>query len=162
MRWPAVVAAERRPIDTAIERCFTGAVIGRRFTGTAFRLGRLDSANRMASDLALALVLAVAGLASAGLVGLALVALVRRKSWPYLLVVLALATLLARTGVAVGSMTGTIGPTTHHTLEHVLDVAMAGLVIAAVVTARSARRAAGERFAVDVGTRDGRGGEDGD
>jgi hypothetical protein len=122
----------------------------------------------MASDLALALVLSVAGLASAGLVGLALVALLRRRSWSYLLVALALVTLLARTGVAVGSMTGVVGPTTHHTLEHVLDVAMAGLVIAAVVTARSARRAARGRFDADpdagVGGRGygGRGGEDGD
>jgi hypothetical protein len=125
----------------------------------------------MASDLALALVLSIAGLASAGLVGLALVALLRRRSWSYLLVALALATLLARTGVAVGSMTGRIGPTTHHTLEHALDVAMAGLVIAAVVTARSARRSASarstrERFDVDRhgrhGRRGGRGGEDGD
>lgn len=116
----------------------------------------------MASDLTLALVLSLAGLASAGLVGLALVALLRRRSWSYLLVALALATLLARTGVAVGSMTGTIGPATHHTLEHALDVAMAGLVIAAVVTARSAHRSSRERFAIDGGSRGGRGGEDGD
>jgi hypothetical protein len=114
----------------------------------------------MASDLALALVLSVAGLASAGLVGLALVALLRRRSWSYLLVALALLTLLARTAVAVGSMTGRIGTATHHTLEHGLDVAMAGLVIAAVVTARGARRSARDRF--DAERRRGRGGEDGD
>jgi hypothetical protein len=116
----------------------------------------------MASDLALALVLSLAGLASAGLVGLALVALLRRRSWSYLLVVLALATLLARTAVAVGSMTGGIGATTHHTLEHGLDVAMAGLVIAAVVTARSARRSARGRFDVDRSGGHGGRGEDGD
>jgi len=116
----------------------------------------------MASDVALALVLSLAGLASAGLVGLALVALLRRRSWSYLLVALALVTLLARTGVAVGSMTGRIGPATHHTLEHALDVAMAGLVIAAVVTARSARRSAANRERFEVGRRGGRGGEDGD
>jgi hypothetical protein len=112
----------------------------------------------MASDLALALVLSVAGLASAGLVGLALVALLRRRSWSYLLVALALLTLLARTAVAVGSMTGTVGTTTHHTLEHLLDVAMAGLVIAAVVTARSARRSVASRERADVGPGTGGGG----
>ncbi len=112
----------------------------------------------MASDLALALVLSVAGLASAGLVGLALVALLRRRSWSYLLVALALLTLLARTAVAVGSMTGTIGTATHHTLEHVLDVAMAGLVIAAVVTARSARRSVASHERTDVGPGTGGGG----
>jgi hypothetical protein len=116
----------------------------------------------MASDLALALVLSVAGLASAGLVGLALVALLQRRSWSYLLVALALLTLLARTGVAVASMTGSVGPTTHHTLEHALDVAMAGLVIAAVVTARSARRSSSARGRVDLGRQGGPGGEDGD
>ena len=116
----------------------------------------------MASEFALALVLSVAGLASAGLVGLALVALLRRRSWSYLLVALALATLLARTGVAVGSMTGSIDTATHHTLEHGLDVAMAGLVIAAVVTARSARRSAATRERLDVDGRGGHGGEDGD
>jgi propanediol dehydratase large subunit len=75
-------------------------------------------------------------------------------------VALALLTLLARTAVAVGSMTGRIGTATHHTLEHGLDVAMAGLVIAAVVTARGARRSARDRF--DAERRRGRGGEDGD
>jgi hypothetical protein len=116
----------------------------------------------MAPDLALALVLSIAGLASAGLVGLALVALLRRRSWSYLLVALALLTLLARTAVAVGSMTGTVGTATHHTLEHALDVAMAGLVIAAVVTARSARRPAPARERLDVGGGGGRGGENRD
>lgn len=112
----------------------------------------------MTSELALALVLSVAGLASAGLVGLALVALLRRRSWSYLLVVLALLTLLARTGVAVGSMTGSIGTATHHTLEHGLDVAMAGLVIAAVVTARSARRSTPVRPRAGSDRQEGRGG----
>jgi hypothetical protein len=115
----------------------------------------------MTSELALALVLSVAGLASAGLVGLALAALLRRRSWSYLLVALALLTLLARTGVAVGSMTGSIGTATHHTLEHWLDVAMAGLVIAAVVTARSARRSAPARERAGADHREGRGGHGG-
>jgi transketolase C-terminal domain/subunit len=117
---------------------------------------------RMASDLALALVLSLAGLASAGLVGLALVALLRRRSWSYLLVALALATLLARTVVAVGAMTGSIDTATHHTLEHGLDVAMAGLVIAAVVTARNARGSPPTRDRFEPAGHSDPGGEDGD
>lgn len=116
----------------------------------------------MASNLALALVLSLAGLASAGLVGLALVALLRRRSWSYLLVALALLTLLARTGVAVGAMTGSIDTATHHVLEHGLDVAMAGLVIAAVVTARSVHRSSPARDRFEPVGRGEPGGEDGD
>lgn len=97
----------------------------------------------MTEQLLLAVLLALAGLASAAVIGLALAALLRRKSWSYLLVTLALATLLARTAVAVGTMWGAFPDSTHHTLEHGLDVAMAALVIAAVYTARTARREAG-------------------
>lgn len=102
----------------------------------------------MTEDLVLALLLALAGLGSAGVMGLALAALVRRRSWPYLLVTLALVTLLARTGVAVASMWLLLPAGTHHLLEHALDVLMAALVIAAVLTARHARReVTGERDA---------------
>ena len=98
----------------------------------------------LASELFLAVVLGLAGLGGAGIIALALVALVRRRSWSYLLVTLALATLLARVVVGSASMLGLLSVGTHHTLEHVLDVLMAGLVIAAVYTARTARRRAGE------------------
>lgn len=94
----------------------------------------------MTGEILLILLLALAGLGSAGVIGLALAAFVQRRSWPYLLVTLALATLLARTGVAVASMWLMLPIRTHHLLEHALDVLMAGLVIAAVVTARHARR----------------------
>lgn len=90
-------------------------------------------------DPVMAAVLALAGLGSAVVIGLALAALVRRQSWSYLLVTLALATLLARTVVAASALAGGLGSVTHHTVEHVLDVAMAALVIAAVYTARTAR-----------------------
>lgn len=87
----------------------------------------------------LMLLVALGGLASAGVIGLALAALVRRRSWPYLLVTLALGTLLARTGAAVASLWLLLPEGIHHLLEHALDVLMAALVIAAVVTARRAR-----------------------
>lgn len=96
----------------------------------------------MSNHLLLSLVLALAGLGSAFVIGLALAALARRRSWSYLLVTLALAALLARTAVATLAMSGLLLPTTHHTLEHVLDVAMTALVVAAVFTARQARREA--------------------
>jgi hypothetical protein len=89
-------------------------------------------------------VLALAGVASAVVLALALAALLRRRSRSYLLVALALSTLLARTAVAVLSATGRVGPDLHHVFEHGLDATMAGLVIAAVYDARSARRSASE------------------
>ena len=85
--------------------------------------------------------LALAGLAAATLLGLALAGFARRRSRPYLLVALALATLLARVGVATAAMSGLLPGADHHLAEHVLDVVMAALVIAAVYTARAARGA---------------------
>ena len=82
--------------------------------------------------------LAVAGLVSALLLGLGLAAFARRRSRAYLLVVLALAALLARTLVAVGAEAGMLSLTDHHLAEHGLDVAMAALVVGAVVYARTA------------------------
>lgn len=97
----------------------------------------------MSNELVLPLVLALAGLCASGIIGLALAALVQRRSVPYLLVTLALATILARTAVGAVMMWGWFSDPTHHTLEHGLDVLMAGLVIAAVYTARRARGAGG-------------------
>jgi hypothetical protein len=94
--------------------------------------------------LAMFAVLALAGVASAVVLALALAALFRRRSRAYLLVALALSTLLARTAVAALAATGRVGPESHHVLEHALDVTMAGLVIAAVYDARAVRRDAGD------------------
>ena len=88
-------------------------------------------------DVPLVLALAAAGVASAVLTGAALAAFLRRRSRPYLLVALALGTLLARSVVAGASLGGLLAGDVHHLLEHGLDVAMAGLVIAAVWYARS-------------------------
>ena len=94
-------------------------------------------ASPRAGDAALVAVLGLAGIASAVLLGLGLAALSRRQSKPYLLVALALATLAARTTVAVMTMLGVLPDGTHHLSEHTLDVAMAGLVIGAVYYART-------------------------
>ena len=97
----------------------------------------------MIYDSALAVLLAVGGLCAAGVVGLALSALVQRRSWPYLLVALALGALLVRIVAGVGYMQGSLSADTHHLLEHGLDVTMAALVIAAVAFAREASAVAG-------------------
>ena len=88
-------------------------------------------------SLGLTVVLLVAGLGAAGILGVAIAALLRRRSTPYLLVALAIATILARTLVAGAALQGAFAPTDHHLLEHGLDVVMVALVVAAVWTARS-------------------------
>lgn len=85
-------------------------------------------------------VLGIAGLLSAVLLGMGLAVLSRRQDGPYLLVVLALGALFARTAVAGLTVVDVFGATSHHLFEHGLDVAMAGLVIAAVYHARRVSR----------------------
>nr|WP_158059473.1 hypothetical protein [Halorussus halophilus] len=91
----------------------------------------------------MAALLALAGVGSALVLALALAAFLRRRTRSYLLVALALATLLARTAVATLSLTGSVADGSHHVFEHGLDVVMAALVIAAVYDARSARTVTG-------------------
>lgn len=85
-------------------------------------------------------VLVIAGVGSIAVFGLALAALLRRRSRSYLLVAFALAALVARVGVAGLSIGGFVSTDLHHLLEHGLDALMAGLVIAAVYHARSVER----------------------
>lgn len=87
-------------------------------------------------SLALTVFLLLAGLGASVVLGLAIAALLRRRSTPYLLVVLAVATILVRTLVAGAAFQGAFGASDHHLLEHALDVVMVALVIAAVYTAR--------------------------
>jgi hypothetical protein len=83
------------------------------------------------SPATLALLTAGAAL-TAVVAGLAIAAFVRRRSRPYLLVALALSSLVARTVVGFAGYADLLGPNLHHELEHALDVTMAALVIAAV------------------------------
>ncbi len=93
----------------------------------------------LATDsLVLTVALLLAGLGASGIIGLALAGFARRRSRPYLLIVFAVATVLLRTVVAGLSMQGMVPNARHHLAEHLLDVVMVGLVIAAVLTARSA------------------------
>lgn len=84
--------------------------------------------------------LTVGGLVTAVLFGLALAAYLRRGTRSYLLVVGAVAALLGRSVVAGLSLSGSLAPATHHTLEHGLDVVMVALVVGAVYYARTVSR----------------------
>lgn len=85
----------------------------------------------------IAAVLFVSTLAGAALCGLAVVAYRRRRSRPYLLVSVALAALLARPLVGLGSSAAMVSAEAHHLLEHALDAVFVALVLAAVYHARS-------------------------
>lgn len=96
-------------------------------------------------DLPLLIVLLAAGLVTALLLGLAIAAFTQRQSRPYLLIALAIAALFARTLVAGLTMMNVLPEAHHHLLEHLLDVAMAALVIGAVYYARTVDRQVGRR-----------------
>lgn len=108
-----------------------------------------------ADSLALSVVVLLGGLGAAVVAGLALAALARRRSAPYLLVALAVLAILARTVVAGVTLRGGLAPGTHHLAEHALDVAMVALVIAAVLLARRpGRREARGRGSAEDGDQD--------
>jgi hypothetical protein len=91
-----------------------------------------------ADQLPLALILTLAGLTSVGMLALAIVALVRRRSLSYLLVTLAIGTLGIRVLLGGLMVLGLIDLRMHHLLEHAVDFLMAILLLAAVYTARTA------------------------
>lgn len=84
----------------------------------------------------LVVILAAGGLASALVLGLAVLALARRRSPSYVLVTLALSTLLARVVVGFMDVGGALDATAHHLLEHGLDVLTVALLLGAVYLAR--------------------------
>ncbi len=81
-------------------------------------------------------VVLLALLGSGLLLALGLVAYARRRTPSYLLVALALSTLLARSALGVMTVGGMVTYEVHHLFEHALDVVMALLVLAAVYYAR--------------------------
>ncbi len=93
-------------------------------------------------DVVLPTVLVGAGIASLTIVGLAVVAFTRRRSRSYLLIAMALGTLLARTLAGGLAMNGVVGVEFHHLVEHALDGVMAVLLLAAVYFARTVERPA--------------------
>jgi len=85
----------------------------------------------------LLILVTIAAMGTALLLGVAFAALVRRRSRPYLLLVAAFTALLGRSVVASFSMFGMLSPTTHHLFEHGMDVLLVTLVVAAVYYART-------------------------
>lgn len=90
----------------------------------------------MADQHLLPVVLAVAGLGSAALVAVAVMALFRRRSLSYFLVTMAIGTLLLRAFLGAVTLGGVVSGHDHHLLEHVLDVLVIGLLFTAVYAAR--------------------------
>jgi len=84
----------------------------------------------------LGFVLVLAVLVTLPIAGVAAVAYVRRRNTSYLLVTLALFALVARIGVAAGTVFGIVPDAVHHLAEHGLDVTIAALLVGAVVAAR--------------------------
>lgn len=85
----------------------------------------------------LLILVTIAAMGTALLLGVAFAALVRRRSRPYLLLVAAFIALLGRSVVAGFSMFGMLSPTTHHLFEHGMDVLLVALIVAAVYYART-------------------------
>ncbi|WP_135365077.1 DUF7471 family protein [Halosimplex halophilum] len=79
----------------------------------------------------------LAGVGSGLLLALAVGALGQRGSRSYLLVVLALAALLARTLVSALAMFGPLDAGLHHFAEHALDATVATFLLGAIYYARS-------------------------
>lgn len=93
----------------------------------------------MSETYTLLAILTIAGLGSGALIALSLTALVRRRSWSYFLVTLAIGSLLIRTFLGVVMVGGYLPLDIHHLLEHFLDVLMIALLFAAIYVVRTAK-----------------------
>lgn len=85
----------------------------------------------------LGLVVILTGITSGLLAAVAVIALFRRRSAPYLLVTMALVALAAKAVVALFAIGGYVDAATHNLVEHGLDFVVATLLIAAIVEARN-------------------------
>lgn len=90
----------------------------------------------MPDEYLLPFILAIAGLGAGLLVAVSSLAVFRRRSLPYVLVTLAIGTLLLRSFLGTVMLGGLVSGHSHHFLEHVLDVLVVGLLFTAVHTAR--------------------------
>ncbi|MFB6130214.1 MAG: hypothetical protein ABEJ28_05270 [Salinigranum sp.] len=91
----------------------------------------LPASGRLLPDVVL-----LAGLGSLTLLALAVAAFRRRRSRPYLLVVLALSTLLVKSLLGALTVARIVPSGVHHLTEHGLDAAMAAFLLAAVYYVR--------------------------
>ncbi|EMA42345.1 hypothetical protein C448_10951 [Halococcus morrhuae DSM 1307] len=100
----------------------------------------IDHSSTPIGDVALPTVLAVTAVVSLVVLGLGIVALAQRRSRSYLLITMALGTLVGRTLVGGLAMDGMLSMELHHLIEHTLDGVMAVLLLAAVYYARTMAR----------------------
>lgn len=91
-------------------------------------------------SLPLLLVLGLASVGTAILLAFAILAFTERRSRPYLLIALAITALFLRSIVAGLSMITVLPSTSHHLVEHALDVVVVALIIVAIYYARSVER----------------------
>jgi hypothetical protein len=106
---------------------------------SALHLG-VNRGSALIGEVALPTVLAITAVASLTILGLGVVAFAQRRSRSYLLITMALGTLMGRTLVGGLAMDGTIAMEFHHLIEHTLDGVMAVLLLAAVYYARTTER----------------------
>ncbi|WP_416838322.1 hypothetical protein [Haloferax sp. DFSO52] len=96
-----------------------------------------------ANDPIVTVVVALAGLTSVTLAALGVAVFYRRQTRSHLLIALALLAFASRAGVAALSFSDVLSTFDHHVAEHVLDIVMAGLVLAAIYYARKIERESG-------------------
>lgn len=96
-----------------------------------------------ANNLAVTAVVALAGISSVVLASLGVAVFYRRQTRSHLLIALALLAFASRAGIAALSFNGMLSMVDHHVVEHALDIAMAGLVLAAIYYARQMERESG-------------------
>jgi hypothetical protein len=100
----------------------------------------VNQGSALIGEVALPTILVITGIASLVILGLGVVALAQRRSRSYLLITMALGTLVGRTLVGGLAMNGAIAMEFHHLIEHTLDGVMAVLLLAAVYYARTTER----------------------
>lgn len=82
-------------------------------------------------------IITLATLGSSILVVIAGTAFLRRQTWSYLFITVAIGMLTVRSLVGIFALAGPVHVETHHVLEHLVDVFAIGLLFAAIYTART-------------------------
>lgn len=82
-------------------------------------------------------VLVIGGVGTVGLAVVAGLALLRRRSWSYLLVTAAISAIAIRAGIGVATVSGAFPVQNHHLLEHALDALAVALLFGAIYAART-------------------------
>ncbi|GEM_PF-503843 len=132
---PGVYGERTPPVDRVVD------VLGT--TDAAALLAMTDWSAARHSPL-LMTVLVLAGIGTTLLFLLGVVAYRRRRTRPYLLITLALAALVVRTVVGLGTVYGHVPMGLHHLVEHGLDFLIAVFLLTAVYL--SGPRSSGEEF----------------